>query len=673
MSEPLVNVGAKLQLDGARTFIVQMNGAAEASKKTGNQLATLTKMAKNAIAGTGKLLARTAVKGVIGGAIGGIAGAFGVRAAVEAFSEFDQGIARLGTVLPQGANAMQMFGEANKRLSVETGKAIKEVNDATFQAVSAGAYKSEGQFKEFMGVVGKAAAAGFTDMETAVNGATTVLNAWGMDMSKVSEVTDRFFIANKLAKTSVGEISASIGAVAPSAKALGVSFDDVLATVVSLTNAGIGTAETMTSLKAVLTNVIRPTGDAADMAKELKLDFSSAALQSKGLAGFLTDLTAKTKGNVDAQVALFGSIEAFNAIARLTSEDGLKQFNGALGELKASAGETERQFAQVQRSTSFKLGQLKQGFNSLVISLGGGIAKGLGLADIENVPETVAKAGNTLETAAASFAGAFAKAFAPALDVAKMDWNKFAADIGATAASFATGIGSILSQIPMILEGLVKIMAIAREVMAAVTGQGGPMERAAKEAGPDSFFMSDEKALDIGAKELQKADPDNYGGVYGEFHARAAAAPLIDVTKKREYAAWQEKQAAKTAEKLAIAASAAGVGADTGIKAAEYKKKKKLTEFERTEAAYQELARGKGLNNDGTKPKVVVNNDLNVNIDGKKLQPKKKKGGGSGAGRGRGTGEVGTTLEATFLVWEDKIIAVNDEFNYATLGAQVGK
>ena len=69
----------------------------------------------------------------------------------------------------------------------------------------------------------------------------------------------------------------------------------------------------MSSLKAVIANIAKPTKDAEDAANRLGIEFDIAALQSKGCGPRRSHPGGRTGP------ALFGSVEAFNAVFWLPS------------------------------------------------------------------------------------------------------------------------------------------------------------------------------------------------------------------------------------------------------------------------------------------------------------------------------------------------------------------
>ena len=75
-----------------------------------------------------------------------------------------------------------------------------------------------------------------------------------------------------------------------------------------------------------MASILKPTSEAATTAKQLGLEFNTAAIKSKGFAGFLQDVIDKTGGSEVEITKLFGSVDALKALMPLISND-LKTFN----------------------------------------------------------------------------------------------------------------------------------------------------------------------------------------------------------------------------------------------------------------------------------------------------------------------------------------------------------
>lgn len=280
---------------------------------------------------------KTIGKGVASG-MGTAASALkaGAGAAFDFGSAYETSMAKVSTKLDTSVISPQDLNSQVMTLSNETGADASGLNDAVYQALSAGA--DSGQVVSLVGTAVKAAKGGFTDTETAVEGLTSTLNAYGMATKEAESLANQFIIAQNNGKTTFGELAASISGIAPTAKEAGVGVDQLLAGAAAMTAGGLGTDEAMNGIEAALSNVVKPSSEAESMAKSLGLEFNSAALQSKGLAGFLDEVKAATGGDADKMEELFGSVEALNTVLTLTSDQGSQLMADTLNEMVTNTG-----------------------------------------------------------------------------------------------------------------------------------------------------------------------------------------------------------------------------------------------------------------------------------------------------------------------------------------------
>lgn len=299
-----------------------------------------------------------------------IAAAFSARALAGLASQanqFSAAMAEVNTLL-SGNSEMPRLTQEAKNLAAQFGGSPTQQAQAFYQAISAGAGNAE-QATALLTAANKLAIGGVTDVTTAVDGLTSITNAYGIETSEASRVSDALFVAMRAGKTTVGELSGSIGKVAATAATAGLSFEETLGSISALTTQGIATAEAVTGLKATLSNILKPSKAASDAAEELGIDFSLAGLQSKGLAGFLDELVTATGGSEAKLLDLFGSTEALNTVFALTG-GAAETFSGIMVDMTNSAGQTDTAFNKVSNTMSQKLDVLKGKFAVTGVELG---------------------------------------------------------------------------------------------------------------------------------------------------------------------------------------------------------------------------------------------------------------------------------------------------------------
>jgi TP901 family phage tail tape measure protein len=118
------------------------------------------------------------------------------------------------------------------------------------------------------------------------------MNSWKEANLSSTDAAKVFFGTIAAGKTTTQNWHKGFGGIAPLAAAVGISFKDLMASTAALTATGMPASQAYSGLKAAISNILKPSDDAAKAAANLGIDFSAAALKSKGLIGILTGYLA---------------------------------------------------------------------------------------------------------------------------------------------------------------------------------------------------------------------------------------------------------------------------------------------------------------------------------------------------------------------------------------------
>lgn len=283
-------------------------------------------------------------------------------------SDFTNGLAKVSTLVDTTVVSMQKVRDEIRAVSDETGAGVADLSESVYQAISAGV--DAGHAVSFVKDMTIAAKAGFTDTTTAVNGVTTVLNAYGKSAEEASHITDQMLLAQNFGKTSFGEMAQSMGNVIPIAAQLNVSTQELFGSIAVLTKNGIATSEAITGLKAAYSNILKPSSQAATLAERLGLEFNAAHLQSVGWVKFLEEVKTATGGDAEQMAQLFGSVEGLNSILVLTGK-GVGDFDKVMKQMADSAGMTQEAYEKMltpSEQMQIAMNQLKNAGMDLAVS-----------------------------------------------------------------------------------------------------------------------------------------------------------------------------------------------------------------------------------------------------------------------------------------------------------------
>lgn len=387
------------------------------------------------------------VKGVIAGMAGfalietALAGVQGfIEGSIGAFGSFESGMREAFTLMPGISQAaMDEMSAQVLQFSRDFAVLPEEVVPSLYNALSAGV-PPDNVF-DFLETANKAATAGASELNTAVDGLSSVVNTYGSDVISVGEVSDQVFTAIRLGKTNFDEIAGSISNVAPVASDFGVAFGDVAASLASLTALGTPTSEATTQIRAAIAELGKDGTAAAKVFEDAAgTSFPKFIREGGNFQEALQVMSQAADDSGKSVLDMFGSIEAGSAAASLTGRAGSKILSDAMDEMAASAGATETAFETMNQGVDVSFARFQAAVAAAGIQMGErfapAVASGIDMATaaMERFPDALDKIASTLESTGA--AEALRNIFSGVSDTAQA--------LRPLLQGFATGAGSVV-------------------------------------------------------------------------------------------------------------------------------------------------------------------------------------------------------------------------------------
>jgi TP901 family phage tail tape measure protein len=290
-----------------------------------------------------------------------------VTSSVDIGASFETALAKVGTIADTSKVSV---GDLNKQIldtSGSMGVAAADIAEAAYQAISAG--QDTANAVAFAGQASKLAAAGFTSSSSAVDILTTALNAYGLSADQATHVSDVLLTTQNLGKTSVDELSSSMGKVIPLAAAYGVTVENLSSGLAVMTANGIATAEATTYTKSMLNEL----GDAGStvgkiLQKQTGKSFAQLNAEGKSLGDVLQILYQSVGGSSTAFAGLWSSVEAGTGALSLAS-GGAEHFNDVLSQMQNSAGATETAYETMTDTFQHKVETMQTAAQNFGITL----------------------------------------------------------------------------------------------------------------------------------------------------------------------------------------------------------------------------------------------------------------------------------------------------------------
>jgi len=397
-------------------------------------------------------------------------------AGVKIFADFEAQMANVATMLDEPEKHMDAFRKGVRDMSVEFGESTETLTGGLYDILSASIPAAKAL--DVLAVAAKAGKAGISDTATAADAITTVLNAYGLSADKAGDVSDWLFSVVKRGKTTFAELAPSIGTVATIASSAGVSLDEVGASLATMTRNGVQTGAAVTALNSIIATFLKPTAEAAEYAKELGFEMSSATLESEGLAGVFKRISQLP---ADAVAKLFPNIRALKGV--LPALKNMQGFGEDMAAMAGRAGATDKAFAKIAKTLSFAFAQVKQAGVAALAAVGEALSDTVGRAVafskrwLKYVRELVEK-NQALVVAAAKviaivgLVGGALVAAGTAASMIAFAFGGFATILGVVGSALGlmiSIIGAVLSPVAWVVAAVVGLGA----VILYVTGAGG--------------------------------------------------------------------------------------------------------------------------------------------------------------------------------------------------------
>ncbi len=258
-------------------------------------------------------------------------------AGVKMSLDLDKGIRQISTLTDEHILPISQVKKEIREMSDLTGIAQTEIAESVYEALS-----SDVEQKDVMKFVKSGinlTRAGFTDMATVIDATTTVLNAYGDQMTDVGKVHDIFVMTQDKGKITVDELGQSIGRVIPTAAAAEVSLEQLGASYSMLTAKGQNPQIATTNLNALLAE-LSTTGSKADKVLRKKTGKSFKELTKNGnTLGDVLDVL--NKGAIETGQSLNDMFGRSGGMAALTLiSEGKEAYNELVAIMDNATGAT---------------------------------------------------------------------------------------------------------------------------------------------------------------------------------------------------------------------------------------------------------------------------------------------------------------------------------------------
>ena len=284
--------------------------------------------------------------------------------AVKKYADFEAGILKVKTISDRSFEDIKRSAED---LSVKYGISVDQITEGNYQLVSSMGDVANAQ--EILDTSAKLSIAGFTDYESAMNGLVSVLNGYKMEATEAGRVADILMTVQNKGITTINELQGSLARVTSLANNVNVSFEDLAASLTTITANKVETSEAVTSLRSAFSELGKTGTVASKNFKEATGEMFSEFMKTHTIVEAIQKLDEYSKKTGKSFNDLFGSLEAGNAIMNLAGGN-LDKLKNSLDEIKNSSGTADSALGVLNEGANRTFSQLKEQANKAVREIG---------------------------------------------------------------------------------------------------------------------------------------------------------------------------------------------------------------------------------------------------------------------------------------------------------------
>lgn len=296
-----------------------------------------------------------------------------------------------------GQNLVDLTNKA-KEMGATTKFSATEAGEA-FKYMAMAGWKTDDMIRGITGVMSLAAASG-EDLATTSDIVTDALTAFGLEAGDAGHFADVIAAASSNANTNVSMLGESFKYVAPLAGSMKYSAEDVAVALGLMANSGIKGSQAGTTLRSILTRLIKPTKDVEAAMEQYGLsltDSSGNALPLDNVLGQLrTTFSNLSQAEQTQLAAMLAGQEGMSGLLSIVNTS-QKDFDDLKKSIYECNDEAENMSKVMQNNLGGSLTILQSGVEGLALTFFDGI-KGTAKDAVDGLTEAVGKANEKVGT-----------------------------------------------------------------------------------------------------------------------------------------------------------------------------------------------------------------------------------------------------------------------------------
>ena len=252
------------------------------------------------------------------------------REAYQSALEFSNQVGEIRAINPE-----RNFGEIAadiRQLSDAFNQPLSKMAEAQYQTIS-DQFVTAADRANILTVANMLAKTGADDLTASAQLLTGALNAYGESSDMAGLRAAQFFESVNLGRFRMSELGTALGRVQSIAHEVGVSMEELQASLIAITIGGVKANEAATQLRGVMTALLKPSEGMKAALRTIGVESGEAAIATWGFQGTLKQLEGITNGSASEMAKLFQNVRGLAGVLRLATT-GAEKYDEAMQRLR---------------------------------------------------------------------------------------------------------------------------------------------------------------------------------------------------------------------------------------------------------------------------------------------------------------------------------------------------
>lgn len=297
----------------------------------------------------------------------------GARELVNASGTFEEELLKVQNLVGVNEQQVSSWGDEILKLGPALGALPTELAEGLFTITSAGIRDQVGTMAALESAA-KGAAIGLGEIKDIGRLTAATTQAYGEANLDAARSTEILMAIVREGNVDAASLSKTLGRTIPQAAQLGVSFEEVGAYIATFTRLGVPAEVSVTSLRAALSSIIKPTSQATNTLAEYGISMEQVrdaiADPSIGLGRVLIALTTVFGGSSEELANVIGNVRGLTGVLAVTGDAMQETYGEVKASIEGSVGAIDEAFARLEGTTIFTMKQVKAELQSMAIEVG---------------------------------------------------------------------------------------------------------------------------------------------------------------------------------------------------------------------------------------------------------------------------------------------------------------